>query len=222
MLKSERSVYELWLEYTRLTLCDVGNTTFDFYRDGVKEKIFIADYEIKKSDEKIFYICVNEKIANDLKNFPNWIDLKDFVDMKNYYETMGIDRIMGCEAVQNGVIIDAGSAITVDVVKNGIFLGGYITLGLHVSAKAYKELSSRLDYSYNFEIDLDKMPKNSADALTYGQLGLLYRDVLSYGLPVYLTGGDASKLSSIFKDAILDEELLFKGMKNILKKGDLC
>ena len=142
--------------------------------------------------------------------------------MKNYYETMGIDRIMGCEAVQNGVIIDAGSAITVDVVKNGKFSGGYITLGLHVSAKAYKELSCRLDYSYNFEIDLDKMPKNSADALTYGQLGLLYRDVMSHSLPVYLTGGDASKLSSIFKDAILDEELLFKGMKNIMKKGDLC
>ena len=205
-----------------MTLCDVGNTTFDFYRDGTKEKIFVSDYELKESDEKIFYICVNEKIVTLLKNFPNWIDLKDFVDMQNYYETMGIDRIMGCEAVQNGVIIDAGSAITVDVVKNGKFSGGYITLGLHVSAKAYKELSCRLDYSYNFEIDLDKMPKNSADALTYGQLGLLYRDVMSHSLPVYLTGGDASKLSSIFKDAILDEELLFKGMKNIMKKGDLC
>ena len=210
------------MESGRLILCDVGNTTFDFYRDGVKEKVFIADYELKKSDEKIFYICVNEKISKELKNFPNWIDLKAFVDMKNYYDTMGIDRIAVCEALQNGVIIDAGSAITVDVVKEGVFQGGYIALGLHVSREAYKEISPRLDYSYNFEIDLDKIPKNSQDALTYGQLGLLYRDVMSYGLPVYLTGGDASKLKNIFKDAVLDDELLFKGMKNIMKKADLC
>ncbi len=210
------------MEFTRLILCDIGNTTFDFYRDGTKEKIFISDYELKKSDEKVFYICVNEKIAQKLKEFPNWVDLKSFVEMKNYYETIGIDRIAGCEAVQNGVIIDAGSAITVDIVKDGVFQGGYITLGLHVSQKTYVQLSPRLDYSYNFEIDLDKMPKNSRDALTYGQLGLLYRDVMSHALPVYLTGGDASKLRSIFKDAILDEELLFKGMKNIMKKADLC
>ena len=210
------------MECTRLTLCDIGNSSFDFFRDAKKEKIFVADYELQESDEKIFYICVNEKIANRVKNFANWIDLKDFVEMKNYYETMGIDRIMGCEAVQNGVIIDAGSAITVDVVKDGVFMGGYITLGLYASHVAYKELSSRLTYSYNFEIDLDKMPKNSRDALTYGQLGLLYRDVLSHSLPIYLTGGDAPKLKHIFKDAVLDEELLFKGMKNIMKKANLC
>ena len=210
------------MEFRRLTLCDVGNTTFDFYRDGTKEKIFVADYELKESNEKVFYICVNEKIAPLLKNFPNWIDLKDFVDMQNYYDTMGIDRIMGCEAVQNGVIIDAGSAITVDVVKNGVFVGGYITLGLHVIHLAYIQISSRLDYSYNFEIDLDRIPKNSGDALTYGQFGLLYRDVVSHSLPIYLTGGDALKLRTLFKDAIVDDELLFKGMKNIMKKADLC
>ena len=142
--------------------------------------------------------------------------------MTNYYETMGIDRIAACEAVQNGVVIDAGSAITVDVVKDGIFSGGYICLGLHGSRKAYTDISPRLDYSYNFEIDLDKMPKNSRDAITYGQLGLLYRDVMSHGLDVYLTGGDALKLKSLFKTATVDDELLFKGMKKIMKKADLC
>ncbi|MBU0633244.1 type III pantothenate kinase [bacterium] len=205
-----------------MTLCDIGNTTFDFYRDGVKEKIFIDDYELKQSDEKIFYICVNEKVSARLKEFSNWIDLRSFIDMKNYYATMGIDRIVGCEALRSGVIIDAGSAITVDVVKNGVFAGGYICLGLHVSQKAYREISPRLDYSYNFEIDLDKIPKNSGDALTYGQLGLLYRDVISHGLPVYLTGGDAVKLKKLFKNAVLDDELLFKGMKKIMKKANLC
>ncbi|WP_345993921.1 type III pantothenate kinase [Sulfurimonas sp. HSL-1716] len=210
------------MESTRLTLCDIGNTTFDFYREGVKEKIATADYELKKSEEKIFYICVNEKVGQELKNFPNWIDLKAFVDMKKYYETMGIDRIAVCESIENGVVIDAGSAITVDVVRKGAFVGGYIALGLSASHKAYTGISPRLDYSYNFEIDLDKIPKNSEDALTYAQVGLLYRDVMSYALPVYLTGGDAPELKNIFKDAVLDDELIFKGMKNIMKKADLC
>ena len=140
-----------------MTLCDIGNSSFDFFRDAKKEKIFVADYELQESDEKIFYICVNEKIANRVKNFANWIDLKDFVEMKNYYETMGIDRIMGCEAVQNGVIIDAGSAITVDVVKDGVFMGGYITLGLYASHVAYKELSLNGWYTDNKSSELSRI-----------------------------------------------------------------
>jgi type III pantothenate kinase len=210
------------MEPARLTLCDVGNTTFDFYREGIKEKVRISDFEPTHSDEKIFYICVNEMVKNKLKDLTNWIDIKDFVDMKNYYETMGIDRIAGCEAVQNGIIIDAGSAITVDVVQEGVFAGGYIALGLRAGHEAYTQISPGLDYSYNFEIDLDKIPKNSEDALTYAQLGLLYRDVMSRDLPIYLTGGDALKLKKLFKEAVVDDELLFKGMKNIMKKADLC
>lgn len=222
MFKSKRGVYELRLEYSRLILCDIGNTTLDFLEDGKKSKVIADSYDASGLQKRVFYICVNEEFSKKLQAHQNWIDLEKYVNRTRYYETMGIDRIAACEAVQNGVIIDAGSAITVDVVRDGEFLGGYITLGLHVSQKAYKELSSRLDYSYNFEIDLDRMPRNSQDALTYGQIGVLYRDVMSYKLPIYLTGGDAQKLKSVFKEAVLDEELLFKGMKNIMKKANLC
>ena len=205
-----------------MILCDIGNTTLDFFEDGKKSKVVVSSYDPSAQKEQIFYICVNEEFSQKLQTLENWVDLEKYIDRSRYYETMGIDRIAACEAVQNGVIIDAGSAITVDVVRNGEFLGGYITLGLHVSQKAYKELSSRLDYSYNFEIDLDKMPRNSQDALTYGQIGVLYRDVMCYKLPIYLTGGDAQKLKSVFKEVLLDEDLLFKGMKNIMKKANLC
>ena len=205
-----------------MTLCDIGNTTFDFYNDSVRSKIAVDECNVKEYEDEIFYICVNAKVAKELESLENWINLKQYVDMKNYYSTMGIDRIAGCEAVTNGVIVDVGSAITVDVVREGKFAGGYIALGLSSAHNAYVQISSALDYSFNFEIDLDKMPKNSQDAITYGQLGLLYRDVMSYALPVFLTGGDAQKLRPLFKDASLDEELLFKGMINIMKKADLC
>jgi type III pantothenate kinase len=210
------------VEPASVKLCDIGNTTFDFYEDGFRTKKSLASYIIEKSQEKIYYICVNERTAKELKNYDNWIDLEPFVDRNKYYDTMGIDRIAACEAVENGVIVDAGSAITVDVVQKGVFQGGYIALGLQASQKAYEEISPRLAYSYNFEIDLDTMPKNSQDAITYAQFGLLCRDVMHRSLPVYLTGGDAHKLKALCKGAEVDETLVFQGMKKIIQKAGLC
>lgn len=186
------------------------------------ERFFIDDYKFEKSDEIIHFICVNQKILSHTRDFANWINLDKFIDKSKYYTTMGVDRIAGCEAITDGVIIDAGSAITVDIVSGGDFHGGYICLGLDESKQSYLNISSQLNYSYNFEQDFDKIPKNSQDAITYAQLGLLYKDVLSYNLPIYLTGGNSAKMNLIFKKAIVDDKLIFKGMKNIMKKADLC
>ncbi|PCI92632.1 hypothetical protein COB11_06900, partial [Candidatus Aerophobetes bacterium] len=49
------------------------------------------------------------------------------IDKTAYYETMGIDRIIICESIQDGVIIDAGSAVTVDIVNNGVSIRYYCT-----------------------------------------------------------------------------------------------
>jgi type III pantothenate kinase len=46
----------------------------------------------------------------------------------------------------------------------------------------------------------------------------LYSEVNSYKLPIILTGGDAKKLARVFKDASVDELLIFKGMQKIIKE----
>jgi type III pantothenate kinase len=66
------------------------------------------------------------------------------------------------------------------------------------------------------------MPKNSQDAISYGYLKTLYTEVMSHNLPIVLTGGDAEIFSKIFKDATVDERLIFKGMKKIMKKAGIC
>jgi len=66
------------------------------------------------------------------------------------------------------------------------------------------------------------MPKNTRDAITYGALGLLAREVRSYNLPVYLTGGDALAMMPLFAQPSHDPLLLFSGMKKIIKKAGLC
>lgn len=199
-----------------MLLCDIGNTSFHFFNGEKDYKKDVKSFDSSTITEKVFYICVNPQLIEVLKLLKNWVDLSLHVDMSKYYETMGIDRIMACEAIDNGIIIDAGSAITVDIVKEGIYNGGFIYPGIKAMSKTYKNISSVLDYSFNFECDLDIMPKNSQDSISYGYLKTLYSEVMSHNMDIYLTGGDAKEFARIFPDAKVDERLIFNGMKKII------
>jgi len=205
-----------------MLLCDIGNTSYDFLDGDKNYKESVKTFDPKRVKQKVFYICVNSKLKEILKDLPNWVDISVHVDMKNYYETMGVDRVFACEAVSEGVIVDAGSAVTVDVVKSSTFEGGFIYPGIKMMEQTYKNISPVLDYSFNFELNLDIMPKNSQDAISYGYLKTLYLEVISHGMKIFLTGGDAKKFAQIFPHAKVDEGLIFKGMKKIIKKADLC
>jgi len=199
-----------------MLLCDIGNTSYHFLDLEYNYKKDVNKFNPSSIDTKVFYICVNPKVKIVLESLVNWIDISKNVDMKNYYETMGIDRIVACEAIKNGVIVDAGSAITVDVVKDGIFQGGFIYPGIRAMSNSYKNISSALDYKFNFSIDLCKLPKNSQDAISYGYLKNLFTEVNSYNIPIYLTGGDSKEFSQLFPSAKIDEMLIFKGMKKLI------
>ncbi len=199
-----------------MLLCDIGNTSYHFL-DGEKDfKHSVDSFNPSSIEEKVYYISVNKKVDEILKDLDNWIDLSLEVDMGVYYPTMGIDRIFSSLAVQNAIVIDAGSAVTVDVVKDGEFMGGFIYPGVRAMSKTYKDISPALEYAFNFDIDLDILPKNSQDAISYGYLKTLHVEVMKHNMPVVLTGGDASKFVKIFPDAVVDENLIFKGMKNII------
>lgn len=202
-----------------MLLCDIGNTSYHFLdaKDDYKKHVDIFDPKTITHD--VYYICVNPQVSKILNTLENWINLADSLDMQHYYATMGVDRIFACEAISNGVIIDAGSAITVDVVENGIFQGGFIYPGSLAMNQTYKNISSALDYNFNYQLDLNKLPKNSADAISYGFLKTLYNEVVSYDKDIYITGGDAEKLLNIFKNANLEKQLIFNGMKKVIKRS---
>jgi len=205
-----------------MLLCDVGNTSYDFLDNVRHFKENVISFDPRTIKQKVYYICVNPKVKKILTSLDNWIDLASYIDMSPYYETMGIDRIVACEYVQNGVIVDAGSAITVDVVKDGSFVGGYIYPGVKAMQKSYANISKALEYEFNYELNLDIIPKNSQDAISYGYLKLLHLEVTSHKMDIILTGGDAKRLASIFPQAKIEEELLFHSMNKIIKKARLC
>lgn len=205
-----------------MILCDIGNTSVDFFIDSKRSKLRAADFDPATLQDDVYYVSVNVSLNERIRDLTNWHDVRAFIDWDKYYPTMGIDRVMVCEAIDEGVIVDAGSAITVDVMRSGVYEGGFISLGLHAAREAYARLSPALDVSWNFEVDLAKMAKNTPDAVTVGFLAPLVAQIKSLGKPIYLSGGDAQILSRFFPDAVVDEELIFKGMKKLIEKGRVC
>ena len=201
-----------------MLLCDIGNTSLHFLDEQKDYKKSVKSFDPKTITQEVYYICVNPDLNHILKKLDNWIDISCYVDMTNYYDTMGIDRIMACEAIEDGVVIDAGSAITVDVVDDGVFMGGFIYPGVEAMSKTYKDISVLLDYPFNFELSLDTLAKNSQDAISYGFLKTLYLEVISHKKDIFLTGGDAKRFKTIFPHAKLDENIVFKGMKKVISQ----
>ncbi len=204
-----------------MLLCDIGNTSYHFF-DGKRDfKEPVKSFDPTSLTQKIYYISVNHSLTQQLQSLDNWINLEQFVDKSNYYDSMGIDRIFAIEAVKKKscVIVDAGSAVTVDVVKEGKFVGGFIYPGLDAMQKTYENISPALTYPFNFELSLEKLPKNSQDAMSYGYLKLLYNEVIAYDLEIILTGGNAQAFAKLFQNARLKPCLVFQGMKKIIEEG---
>lgn len=199
-----------------MLLCDVGNTSFHFLDKDKDYKENVKTFNPSSIKETVYYICVEPNIKKTLQTLENWIDLSLKLDMNKYYPTMGVDRVVVCEAVHNGVIIDAGSAITVDVMKDGLFQGGFIYPGTKAMNLTYKNISSALDYEFNYKIDTNNLPKNSQDAISYGYLKLLYSEVTSYNMPIILTGGDASLLKQLFVNSEINDWLIFDSMQKLI------
>lgn len=200
-----------------MLLCDIGNTSYHFLDENHSFKESVQTFNPKEFPQNVFYICVNIEVAKLLEPLENWIDIGSFLQKDIYYETMGIDRKFACEAVDDGVIVDAGSAITVDVVNNAQFQGGFIFPGFDAMQQAFSTISSALEVKINFDIDLNNLPKNTPDAITYGVLKPLITQVESFKKQVYLTGGNAKRFAPFFENSIVNEHLIFDGMKKVLK-----
>ncbi len=203
-----------------MVLVDFGNSSIDVKDNGALSKLPISEIERVLEYKKAYYICVNSQIYGSIPS--GWIDIKQYIDFDRYYSTMGIDRVIACEAIEDGVIIDAGSAITVDIKRDGLFCGGFISLGYKKSKEALADLSDALDVDFNLEMPLDEAAFNTPDALTFGFFAPLVSYIKSLELPIYLTGGDSDKFKKFLPDATIVDDLIFRGMEKIIKESIRC
>ncbi len=82
-------------------------------------------------------------------------------------------------------------AITVDIVEDREYRGGFILLGLKAHLKAYGDISEALDVELNRDID-DSLAKDTRDAISYGIVYSIVSIIERYrgDREIYITGGD--------------------------------
>jgi len=201
-----------------LILCDIGNTTFHFLIDGKHYRYFLNE-KLPELDETIYFISVNETATNKLKNnYTNCINLEEYLNFETIYKGMGLDRKIACCGYKDAIIVDAGSAITVDIMKNAKHKGGIILPGISNFNNIYKQISSKLDYEINTKVNLDKIPLCTQDAISYSILKSIILPIKELALEeqIIFTGGDGEFLSRYFDNCIYKSDLIFDNMKGII------
>lgn len=204
-----------------MLLCDIGNSNSSFLDQDKFFSLRIDDFINYKSNEKVFFINVNEKLKEHIKTKTNFINLEPFFRFDTAYKGLGVDRIAACYTIKDGIVVDAGSAITVDVVCDSIHLGGFILPGFASYQKAYGEISPRLQHELNTQIDLEVFPQKTNDALSYGVFKsiILLIENIACGKKIFFTGGDGQFLSKFFTNSIYDKLLVFRGMRKVIEEN---
>ena len=121
----------------------------------------------------------------------------------------GVDRILNAaaafEQMQKGcVVVDAGTAITVDCISNkGEFLGGAIASGVRLMLDALHDKTAKLP-RIEFELPTQPFGKSTVEAIRsgiyHGVRGMVkelvenYATELGYWPDIIATGGDATAL----------------------------
>ncbi len=206
-----------------MILCDIGNSNADFFQDGKVWSLSHKDFASFSTKEKVYYICVNDTIKEKLVNKNNFIDLEPYFEFDTIYQGIGIDRIAACSTISEGMIVDAGSAITVDIMAGGMHLGGFILPGLNAYEKAYASISPRLNLAMNPSIALDALPQKTADAISYGVVKSIITllEITCKDKRIFFTGGDGKFFSKFFSNSIFDRTLIFRGMLKAIKNAHL-
>jgi len=196
-----------------MLLYDVGNTNIKCYKDG---KVTIVD---DFSDEPFYYISVNPKI----KEFKKGINLAPYFKLKTNYKGLGVDRVAVCYAVNDGVVVDAGSAVTVDVMSKGVHKGGFIMVGINGYKESFANISTALKFDLDETIDIEKLPQSTHQALNFATFKSLYLMIkeVSKDKKLYFCGGDGKFVSRYFKDSIYKKDLVFEGMKKVIKEMEI-
>jgi len=164
------------------------------------------------------------------------LDEKTRIPIKNLYqnpETLGKDRIAAAIGAKylfpntNILVIDAGTAITYDIVtEKGEYLGGNISPGLMMRFKSLNKFTGKLPLvEPNFNVPL--YGKNTYEAIEAGvQNGILFEmnafiKVMSHkfsNLKIVITGGDAFYFENKLKKSIFAEpNLVLLGLNSILE-----
>lgn len=146
-------------------------------------------------------------------------------------ETLGVDRLAAAvgavsQVGDNCLIVDFGSAITVDVVEGGVFRGGNISPGVEMRLRALHDYTKRLPKCEPTDENLE-LGRTTVEAIQQGVMTGITHEIEGYisyfyarnvKLSLIFTGGDAKFFVKRIKNAIFAKyDLVICGLNRILE-----
>ncbi len=151
-------------------------------------------------------------------------------------ETVGIDRLLNAhgavmlDADRPAVVVDSGTATTVDLVRDKTFLGGAILPGLRMSARALHEYTAALPHIDTGLLSIENVVVPGTDTqsaleagVLIGQIGAIREIVQRYrhrcpNARLILTGGAGERLAPAFEDAEVAPYLSLRAMASLVPR----
>ncbi len=148
-------------------------------------------------------------------------------------ETLGLDRIAAAVGAlleaDSALVVDAGTAITLDVVAEKSFKGGNISPGVDLRFRSLHEFTSRLPLEHFNDSKLPAFGNSTSTAIQAGVINGVVGEIISaydkvrelyHDARLLLTGGDAPNLSRLILERGIDAEtypsLVGRGLEEIL------
>jgi len=211
-------------------IVDIGNTNTKWKFDGNFFSSSTENFEFKKLPE-----CSEIWVSNvSSRSFENNNSCLNFVESKQKYKSLtnaysdpkslGCDRWLGLIASyeksqgKNFILLDIGTAITIDVVhKSGAHQGGLIFPGLDKIRQTFD----------NFQLssvnNINEIGQSTDDAWTIGTLNLVVNLInhkvkkLKIDLPnfsIFMTGGGYQQIKDFLKfDHNYNENIVLDGLE---------
>ena len=209
---------------------DVGNTAVKWLFNGSYQSVAVTEFNPKVLPEakQVFVSCVGDKsLLSGVKNSIFVESQPSFKSFKSAYEAadeLGVDRFLAMIAVidqypnQTRLVIDAGSALTFDLVlADGTHQGGLIMPGLGKLRRSFDKFCTESQQLHN-----QQLADNTSDAWACGT-GQMFTSVVNaqiehyldeFGdLMVVLSGGDSKLLALRLNHAVqLQPNLVLEGL----------
>lgn len=178
--------------------------------------------------------CVCRVLRERVDYFMEFTPATD-IPLKNGYktpETLGADRLAAAVGAQelykaeNMLIVDFGTAITYDLVTDGVFRGGNISLGAGARFRALHDYTERLPQCEPTDEVLE-FGRSTKEAIEQGVMRGIKYETEGYisdfsakydKLCIIFTGGDAKYFVNRIKNTIFaDWDLTLYGLNRILE-----
>ena len=239
-----RLIVDIGNTFTKLGFFNESNNITDLTRlPNNNQQIY--DYIMSNPVKKAIIANVGEG-TNELESVLNKLKIPTIIfnnetpiPIKNLYatpETLGVDRlaaIVGAYSLynnQNILIIDAGTALTIDFInKNAEYIGGNISPGIEMRFKALNYFTKRLPLvSKNDKFNI--IGNSTESAIVSGVQQGMINEIEGYislfskeynDLKIILTGGDSFFFEKNIKNTIFaNPELVLIGLNHILQYND--